>query len=395
MAMSTEEMEAMKRYEKLERELAIEFGLAGDGTIDETEVMAAAKLRLIQMEEDLQRFRAKVQNLHELQCLRSKFAALDKVEQIVMAILVYFNETLQIPPERMQLLLDPSDGNTTTTDGLEFQDPARKNTIDTLAKLAASPYVTKNEGIILYYSGHGAAYTVSANTYNINAVEVSVSHLDSVEAICPLDRSAGGDTSLPIVPDISSRELHILLRKISLDKGSDNNQAEAGSQTSASVRYTPPLIASPELLSKMLTAADALMKAYPDPDKHEKYSVWTEKWTADTASHVLLAACRSFQLATAIRLDSGDYCGLFTDALLRALKSNEVTADCTFSDLLRAMPSWTDRTPVVRGDRKHEPLWYRRSLPVPPRPIEEQEHKTGGPEDPKKGEEPKTGSTLS
>ncbi|KAK0444819.1 caspase domain-containing protein [Armillaria borealis] len=395
----------IKRDEKIEEELAVTFGMTGD--IDDTKVVDAAMQLAAQTEEDLQRIRAKIQTLHKLRRNRTELAGLNKPPHRVdgrrfwvvligidkyagddvlnlkgcvrdaLEMRTLLHETLQVPFGRMCLLLSPLDGDDSTA-GLKpntYRSPTREHIISALTDLISNHDIMKNDGIIVYYAGHGTAYTVTDDTqYTVNGVEVSAPNLGFVEALCPLDRR--GDD--PVIPDISGRELNIILEKISLEKGPDItvilDSCYSGTVTtpvtgSAAERYALPLMAgrsSPTPLSAMMVAADTSFQLYADPKKPEEQSVWTAKWSANKASHVLLTACKTYQSASELGAKFGNR-GLFTDALVRALKSSEVQAGCSFVGLLRAMPSWKNRTPVVVGDRKHSPLWFRQPL-RPPNP---------------------------
>ncbi|KAK0440948.1 caspase domain-containing protein [Desarmillaria tabescens] len=397
--------EALTRHEKIEEELAAGFGMTLGDVLD-TEVVDAAMLWAAQVEEDLQRIRSKIRVLHELRCIRTELAGIDKPPhevdgrrfwaviigidaypgdsalegcmQDALAIENLLKTRLHVPKERIRLLLGPSHDDTSP----ELSDarvisPTRQQIISALTDLVEKPDIMKDDGIIIYYAGHGSAYAIPDDTYTINGSEVATPNLGFVEALCPLDRCDNSDTE--IIPDISGRELNVILRQMSLEKGPDITVifdcCHSGRITmtpKSTIRFANPLTASPTVLGAMMTAADTLLRRYPDPEKPKEQSVWTPKWTANTASHVLLAACKSYQSASEI-VDKSGHHGLFTDALLRALESSQVEAGCSFVELLKTMPSWKNRTPVVTGDRKHSPLWFRESLPHPTEETQRQQ----------------------
>lgn len=104
---------------------------------------------------------------------------------------------------------------------------------------------------------------------------------------------------------------------------------------------------------KMLQAADRNMQRFPD-----YRSILDEDWGPNMDSHVILAACREYQLTKEIRGKSGFH-GVFTQSLLHTLRSGCLTKDATYTDLIDVLP-WSDcQTPVVAGERKGTRLWYQ------------------------------------
>ncbi len=80
-------------------------------------------------------------------------------------------------------------------------------------------------------------------------------------------------------------------------------------------------------------------------------------------SHVVLAACRDYQYAKAkkvIREDgTAGYIGIFTDSLVRVLRSGHCKKETKYADLIRCLDKTSHQTPVVAGTHKDACLWYQ------------------------------------
>ncbi|KAK0462287.1 uncharacterized protein EV420DRAFT_1221412, partial [Desarmillaria tabescens] len=98
---------------------------------------------------------------------------------------------------------------------------SRTHIIDALLSLMNNKEIEKGDNIIIYYAGHGSSYEYSGH---LNAkkpddgAEISFGSVGCIEALCPINRDtcdANGNT----VPDISDRELNMILTLISRSKG--------------------------------------------------------------------------------------------------------------------------------------------------------------------------------
>ncbi len=92
-------------------------------------------------------------------------------------------------------------------------------------------------------------------------------------------------------------------------------------------------------------------------------SVLTKDWQPDMNSHVVLAACRDYEYAKAKKVNREDgtavYIGIFTDSLVRALRSGHWRKETTYVNLLDCLDKTSYQTPVVAGNRKRAHLWYQ------------------------------------
>ncbi len=68
----------------------------------------------------------------------------------------------------------------------------------------------------------------------------------------------------------------------------------------------------------MLRTRDKGLREYYLPGT---VSILAENWSPMKASHVLLAACREYQFAREVQKDDGTVNGIFTEALMSALRS--------------------------------------------------------------------------
>ncbi|KAK0458344.1 uncharacterized protein EV420DRAFT_1643233 [Desarmillaria tabescens] len=114
------------------------------------------------------------------------------------------------------------------------------------------------------------------------------------------------------------------------------------------VRFTLAL-QNPDALDTMKNAADSILEAD---------TVRRIDWKPDFSSHVLLAACRIHETATELRRQDGTYYGLFTDASLRTLMSDQLEDESTFLDLRDALPLYPGQHPVMVGDDKNSLVWF-------------------------------------
>ncbi|KAK0505504.1 hypothetical protein EDD18DRAFT_1049613, partial [Armillaria luteobubalina] len=117
----------------------------------------------------------------------------------------YLTEDLGIPSNRIQLLLR-------SKEHLSPQDPiypSRVHIVNTLLSLIKNSKIAHGDNIIVYYSGPGSYYL-----YNTGEDDEP----EYIETLCPIDRDTPGEDGKP-VPDISDRELNMILSLISHAKG--------------------------------------------------------------------------------------------------------------------------------------------------------------------------------
>ena len=212
---------------------------------------------------------------------------------------------------------------------------------------------SKDDNILIYFAGHGASY--DANAF------FKRSH-DQIEALCPSDR--GKDTKTDkLIPDISDRELSIILMELHDIKGGNISVVldcchSGGATREAAgtrVRAGNPLS---DGLKLMLRAADKDSRRL---DKTKK--ACDEKLGWDPNTSVLIAACTAGERAKEGDFD-GKAQGYFTRALLRVLR-DEAHKDKTYTDIgaeiTKLIPSYKGshvQNPLVLGERQHCRMWF-------------------------------------
>ncbi|SJL17896.1 uncharacterized protein ARMOST_21463 [Armillaria ostoyae] len=166
-----------------------------------------------------------------------------------------------------------------------------------------------------------------------------------IETLCPIDRDKLDANGVPI-PDISDCELNTLLTLISREKGHRITVildcCHSGGAT----------------LQDMLLTGEKYLRHYPG-----YRSILSKDWYPDMDSHVVLAACKEYQFAKAIKVKQKDgvveYAGVFTNSLLRALQSGHWRKETTYADLVESLDKTPHQTPVVAGKHKTARLWYQ------------------------------------
>ncbi|KAK0476309.1 peptidase C14, caspase domain-containing protein, partial [Armillaria novae-zelandiae] len=98
----------------------------------------------------------------------------------------------------------------------------RDNIIHALLGFRTDEHINPNDIIIIYFAGHGSNYTCEKHLDHTTKNPDSRLGCCPVEMICPVDR--GRDTADPLstfskIPDISDRELNVILKEISKAKG--------------------------------------------------------------------------------------------------------------------------------------------------------------------------------
>ncbi|KAK0489746.1 hypothetical protein EDD18DRAFT_1081062, partial [Armillaria luteobubalina] len=222
---------------------------------------------------------------------------------------------------------------------------SRANIVSTLVSLVRNLEIETGDNIIIYFSGHGSYLDHGAG-------------MGSIEALCPIDRE-DLDADDVVIPDISDREINCILKEISRTKGNHVtfilDCCHSGSVTrgidESGIRTMPPLPHAS--LKSMLDTAEEAMKSFAG-----YHSILEADWCPDMTSHVVLAACKEYQFAREVKGKDG-FSGFFTQALLRTLRSGDLTEESTYIDLIRALPGATFQSPVVAGRHKDARLWYQ------------------------------------
>ncbi|PBL04302.1 hypothetical protein ARMGADRAFT_979706 [Armillaria gallica] len=261
----------------------------------------------------------------------------------------YLTEDLCVPLNRIQLLL----GSKEHTSPGDSMNPSRANLIGALLSIIANPEILYGDNIVIFYSGHGSCYPFEGEG---DAIEY-------IEALCPIDRDTiDGDGKR--VPDISDREFNTILAQIAQVKGHcitvildcchsgsvSRGLPEPEARTSSPTRWAMP--------QDMLLAGDKKLRGSPG-----YRSILSKDWYPDMNSHVILAACKDYQFAKATMVKGEDgtegYIGIFTDSLVRALRSGYCTRETTYVDLVHSLDQTSHQTPVVAGKRRDARVWYQ------------------------------------
>ncbi len=75
------------------------------------------------------------------------------------------------------------------------------------------------------------------------------------------------------------------------------------------------------------------------------------------SSHVIMAACKVYQVAREVESKTG-YNGIFTWAVIDALRLGNLSDESTYIDLLCSLPVRRGQTLVVAGKNKTDHLWF-------------------------------------
>ncbi|KAK0484569.1 hypothetical protein IW261DRAFT_1457462 [Armillaria novae-zelandiae] len=273
----------------------------------------------------------------------------------------YLVDDLLVPKERIQRLLGPACCGDTSTDVSSI--PSRANIISLLQSLITNPNIKYGDPIIIFFSGHGSRYSLSDDDDDPDIDEELNDERSQkfIEALCPVDRNTI-DSSSAFIPDITDRELNTILAQIARTKGNRItfilDCCRAGSVTrtpSPGVRTVPPLERAS--LKDMLLAAEETHKNFPG-----YRSIIAEDWVPDMDSHVILAACLGSEVARARRIRRMGvevWGGVFTNLLVKTLRSGVLGGEATYADLIDALPPLHYQTPNVAGGHKDTRLWYQ------------------------------------
>ncbi|KAK0227267.1 caspase domain-containing protein [Armillaria nabsnona] len=371
-------MKHWSRLEELEGRLASDYGMTGD--IDSVDVFDETKARAFSQRDEVSV--AAVKDLYMLYRLRAlassgKLPGHSDLEHspeahhvdtsrfwVVLigidgyptsplrgcvndALLMerFLVEDLGVPKCRIQSLL----GSKTQVAPSDPSIPTRSNIIQTLTSLIYNSEIEHGDNIVIYFSGHGSVYSCE---------EYCGKGAGTIEALCPIDRTEEDDSP---VPDISDREINIILRQIAHAKGHRITFILDCSHSGAVIDDAPGLLGknippmSRKSLTWMLDAADATAKNFP-----EYRSVFAAEWCPDMTSHVILAACREHEIAKEERGETGFH-GVFTESLVRTLRSGASDERQTYVDLVSSLNRSTTQVSAVAGRYKHLMLWYQNS----------------------------------
>ncbi|KAK0217306.1 hypothetical protein IW262DRAFT_1239260, partial [Armillaria fumosa] len=115
----------------------------------------------------------------------------------------YLTEDLSVPKHWIQCLL----GSKEHVSSNNYHIPTRVNIIQMLVGLMNNAEIQNVDNIIIYFAGHGSRYSMAGYCSN---------PMDSIEALCPIDRTEENGSH---IPDISNREINVILQNISRVKG--------------------------------------------------------------------------------------------------------------------------------------------------------------------------------
>ncbi|KAF9068244.1 caspase domain-containing protein [Rhodocollybia butyracea] len=278
----------------------------------------------------------------------------------------YLMQDLSVPANQITTLLSPT--------GDEFlpplQDipfsynaPTRENILNALYDLHDNPNIKPDDSIIIFYAGHGQSYRAAEADYECTPLNTGW-----IEAISPVDRNTPKSNSSELVPDISDREINVVIGEIArkcpnitliLDcshaggatRGASNSLA-LGDFENFTPRSCPPL---PSAIARMLKVADEEGRLSPDRPR-----IANSNFQANMKSHVLIAAAKDYEQALEFTArKTGVTQGFFTSRLLSALRSSLGQGPTTtYLDLIRS-PDLVMRfqTAFVAG-RKTDRLWF-------------------------------------
>ncbi|PBK65060.1 hypothetical protein ARMSODRAFT_1022494 [Armillaria solidipes] len=281
----------------------------------------------------------------------------------------YLTNVLHIPTERIQYLLGKRPDDSPVPISHKNSLPTRANIIDTLLGLSTNSKINKGDSIIIFFSGHGSSYycpecyrtIFGSHPPDPSAESASANenhrHRCPIEALCPIDRGTP-DGQGACIPDISDREINNIVTYIYRAKDARItiilDCCHAGGSTRAPLNgdvRTAHSLPHEESFVRMLNSAKERMG-----DWHGYRDVWEDKWIPDMDSHIVLAACKDYQFAKEWP-DRNGYSGVFTRALVKVLRSDSLTEEATYVDVIESLPIFSGQTPVLAGKRVQERLW--------------------------------------
>ncbi|KAK0485610.1 peptidase C14, caspase domain-containing protein [Armillaria luteobubalina] len=288
----------------------------------------------------------------------------------------YLRNCLCVPESHIQLLLSAPSADIQESGN---KQPTCANIVNAILGLSTNPDIRRGDNIIIYFAGHGTRYECADYSQYGDGTPAA---LGTIEALCPMDRGAKStdspkalgtyvdDSNSSVisdrpVPDISDREINTIFAEIARSKGNHitfildcchSANITRGPMYGEGARSIPPLPLSSSI-QNMFSAADEALKHI---DGYQSISVGT--WRANMNSHVILAACKSTELAKEVKGTEGDgeLHGVFTQALIDTLKSADLNdKSMTYYNLLAALPNNVTQHPVIAGKHRHSRLWFQ------------------------------------
>ncbi|KAK0462314.1 caspase domain-containing protein [Desarmillaria tabescens] len=285
--------------------------------------------------------------INEYLSIRPLFGCVSDVHLMEKYLTMY----LGVPQNRIQLLLNSKE-QTPAHDRIPLP-PSRANIIRTLTGLITEDEIKYGDNIVIYYAGHGASYYEDEG------------NLGFVKALCPIDRDVPDTNGIPI-SDISDREINVILTEISRAKGHRITVIFDCCHSAGASREVPQPGARmaygtrSATLQDMLLVGDGNLKGY---DWYRPGSILEKGWLPDRDSHVLIAACESYQFAYEKKVVQEDgtvgHVGIFTSSLVRALQSAYCDEGRTYAEIIRALECSCRQQPVVYGTHKNARFWYQ------------------------------------
>lgn len=278
----------------------------------------------------------------------------------------YLLNDLGVPKNRIQLLLGPSGKHCGHRLPVKYSNPTRANIVNTFCDLITNPKIEKDDNIIIYFAGHGSCYDYPdcphPTSFKYGISETSLRNLRIIRSLCPIDRDAwDSPTSDRRPPDISNREINAILSQVCVEKGhhitfiQDAGNGPTIEDQTSDMRNVHSL--RPFDFIRMLKAADDTIRRLPA--FRETPSLWVRDWKQDNASHVVLAATETGHYTYERQFGDAGFRGVFTDSLVRALKSDELRKRSTFRELISCLPITMQTAAIVSGDHKNARLWYQ------------------------------------
>jgi hypothetical protein len=216
---------------------------------------------------------------------------------------------------------------------LTDKEATHHNIIDQFrSHLTYNSDINKGDPILFYFAGHGCRY---------NANESWPTDDGCQEAICPVDRGTNHPNGLK-VPDISDRDLGLLLLELSRKKG-DNitvilDCCFGGSATRQMIEGDMPVRRAEPIEGAVFETAS--LAAEIPPDSAQTRGLSDNRNHPNSSTHVLLAACRQHEIAReSPKLKSG----LFTHHLLTVLRANDYR-NMTYMSLMDEVAESLGRT---------------------------------------------------
>ncbi|KAJ1301203.1 hypothetical protein OPQ81_003613 [Rhizoctonia solani] len=227
----------------------------------------------------------------------------------------------------------------------------RKNIINAIEELWATPKIEYDDPILIYYAGHGGSRNATEEWKGKKGAH-------RVQVIFPYDYDEIDSSSKPIecIPD---RTIAGLLNKLSQVKGDnitvifDSCHSASGTRNlqrpkkvvwyrlerSAEVKRDIPWEIDSDIVHPELGVV-------PPPKEDEKDRYIELPLCTDQTSHIHLAACGSGEKAW-----EEDGRGVFTMALLKSIRANGVDK-ISYHNLIKSLPSLSSQSPHCYG--KHQ-----------------------------------------